>query len=73
MGIGSSGPTTKWGYENYTKLIKRLNENNKYYFYLLCGPNENDDAQRIIKNSGEDCCESLGNKNISEVRNYIFF
>ena len=73
LGIGSSGPTTKWGYENYAKLIKRLNENKKYYFYLLCGPNENDDAQEIIKNLGEDCCESLGNKNISEVRNYIFF
>ena len=73
LGIGSSGPTTKWGYENYTKLIKRLNENKKYYFYLLCGPNENDDAQKIVKNLGEDCCESLGNKNISEVRNYIFF
>ena len=73
LGIGSSGPTTKWGYENYIKLIKRLNENNKYYFYLLCGPDENDDAEKIIKNLGEDCCESLSNKNISEVRDYIFF
>ena len=73
LGIGSSGPTTKWGYENYIKLIKRLNENNKYYFYLLCGPDENDDAEKIIKNLGEDCCESLSNKNITEVRDYIFF
>jgi len=73
LGIGSSGPTTKWGYENYIKLIKRLNEDKKYYFYLLCGSNENDDAQKIIKNFGKDCCESLSDKNISEVRNYIFF
>ncbi len=73
LGIGSSGPTTKWGYENYTKLIKRLNKNNNYYFYLLCGPSENEDAQKIIKNLREDCCESLSNKNILEVRNYIFF
>ena len=73
LGIGSSGPTTKWGYENYIKLIKRLNEDNKCYFYLLCGPNENDDAQKIIENLGKDCCESLSKKNISEVRNYIFF
>ena len=73
LGIGSSGPTTKWGYENYIKLIKKLNENNKYYFYLLCGPEENDDAQKIINNLRQDCCESLSNKSISEVRNYIFF
>ena len=25
LGIGSSGPTTKWGYNNYSLLIKRLN------------------------------------------------
>ena len=72
LGIGSSGPTTKWGYENYIKLIKKLNENHKFYFYLLCGPNENDDAEKIIKEIGNDCCESLSNKSISEIKNYIF-
>jgi ADP-heptose:LPS heptosyltransferase len=71
LGIGSSGPTTKWGYKNYIKLIKRLNEFNKFYFYLLCGPTENDDAQKIIQEIGKNYCESLGNKSISEVKNYI--
>ena len=72
LGIGSSGPTTKWGYKNYIKLIKKLNESQKFYFYLLCGPNENDDAEKIIQEFGNDCCESLSNKSISEVKNYIF-
>ena len=71
LGIGSSGPTTKWGYKNYIKLIKRLNENNKFYFYLLCGPDENDDAEKVIQDIGKDYCESLSNKDISEVKNYI--
>ena len=72
LGIGSSGPTTKWGYKNYIKLIKKLNENQKFYFYLLCGSNERGDAEKIIQETGNNFCESLSNKNISEVKEYIF-
>ena len=72
LGIGSSGPTTKWGYRNYINLIKKLNESKKFYFYLLCGLNENDDAKKIIQEVGNNCCESLSNKSISEVKSYIF-
>ena len=71
LGIGSSGPTTKWGYKNYIELIKELNKNNNFYFYLLCGPNENDDAEKIIQEIGKTYCRSLSNKSISEVKNYI--
>ena len=37
LGVGSSGPTTRWGAENFISLIKKLNKNkNKnYFFYLL--------------------------------------
>ena len=59
-------------FDIYGKLIKKLNESQKFYFYLLCGPNENDDAEKIIQEFGNDCCESLSNKSISEVKNYIF-
>ncbi len=72
LGIGSSGPTTKWGYKNYIKLIEKLNEINKFYFYLLCGPNENEDAQKILNEVKTGNCESLSNKSILEVRNYIY-
>jgi len=71
LGIGSSGPTTKWGYKNYLSLIKKINSINKTFFYLLCGPNENEDAQKIIKEIGKENCKSLSNKNISEVKDYI--
>jgi ADP-heptose:LPS heptosyltransferase len=71
LGIGSSGPTTKWGYKNYSSLITKLNGIDKAYFYLLCGPNENEDAQKIIQEVGNKNCESLSNKSISEVTNYI--
>ena len=71
IGMGSSGPTTKWGYENYLALIKKINNYKKNYFYLLCGPDEREEAQKIIHEVGKDCCESLSDKTISEIKNYI--
>ena len=71
LGIGSSGSTTKWGYKNYLSLIKKINTITKSYFYLLCGPDESDAAQKIIQEVGKDNCESLSNKSISEVKDYI--
>ena len=69
--MGSSGPTTKWGYKNYLALIKKINNFKKNYFYLLCGPDEREEAQKIIHEVGKDCCESLSDKTISEIKNYI--
>ena len=71
LGIGSSGPTTKWGYANYLQLIKEINKIKKVYFYLLCGPEENDEAKKIIQSIKEKNCETLGLKSIAEVKNYI--
>ena len=71
LGIGSSGPTTKWGYKNYITLIKRLNNLGSFYFYLLCGSDEDVYANDIIKEVGKNNCESLSQKSISEVKDYI--
>jgi ADP-heptose:LPS heptosyltransferase len=71
LGIGSSGPTTKWGYENYISLIKELNILGNFHFYLLCGSNEDIHAKNIIEQVGGNNCESLGQKSIAEVKNYI--
>ena len=48
LGIGSSGPTTKWGYDNFTSLINELNKIGDYYFYLLCGSDEENGAKKIF-------------------------
>ena len=34
--------------KSITSLIKELNKIGDYYFYLLCGPDEEDGAQKII-------------------------
>ncbi len=67
LGIGSSGPTTRWGSKNYINLIKKLIEKNDFFFFLLCGPNEKDIADTILKEVDKNYCVSLDNKQISEI------
>ena len=71
LGIGSSGPTTKWGYEKYISLINYLNGRYNLNFYLLCGSNETDSANKIINSVNKKNVTSLSNKNIEEVLHYI--
>ncbi|MDA9698634.1 lipopolysaccharide heptosyltransferase family protein [Candidatus Pelagibacter sp.] len=71
LGIGSSGQTTKWGVDNFSLLISRLSQIKKFYFYLLCGPQEKNDAKKIIEKVGKNNCESLDDKSIFEVLSYI--
>ena len=67
LGIGSSGPTTRWGSKNYINLIKKLIEKNDFFFFLLCGPNEKSIANTILKEVDTNYCVSLDNKKISEI------
>ena len=67
IGAGSSGPTTKWGTDNYSNLINELNKLNKFNFFVLCGPNEKLIAQEIIEKVKKKNITDLSEKNISEV------
>jgi ADP-heptose:LPS heptosyltransferase len=72
LGIGSSGPTTKWGYDNFASLINELNKIGDYYFYLLCGSDEENGAKKIINQIEKKNCESLSLKDVSEIIYYIY-
>ena len=67
IGAGSSGTSTRWGEANFINLINKLNKQKNCFFHILCGPNENEIAKKIIERTGSDNCVSLSNKSIAEV------
>ena len=69
--MGSSGLSTRWGEENFINLILNLNKKDNFYFYLLCGPNEKEIADKIINQIEKKNCMSLSSIDISEVIYYI--
>ena len=71
IGAGSSGPTTRWGSDNFAKLINKLNENGDYIFFILCGPNEKKIEDEIIKKLNKKNYVRLSDKKIIEVVPYL--
>ena len=71
IGAGSSGPTTRWGSDNFAKLINKLNENDDYIFFILCGPNEKTIEDEIINKLNKKNYIKLSDKKIIEVVPYL--
>ena len=71
IGAGSSGPTTRWGSDNFAKLINKLNENDDYIFFILCGPNEKTIEDEIINKLNKKNYIKLSDKKIIEVLPYL--
>ena len=67
LGIGSSGPTTKWGVKNYINLAKKIINNSESYFHILCGPTESQLADEFINEIGNENCNSLSSLSISDL------
>ena len=67
LGIGSSGPTTRWGTYNFINLIKKLNKKIDCNFFLLCGPEEKEISEIIMQDVNIKNCTSLCDKIISEI------
>ncbi len=71
LGVGSSGPTTKWGSSNFSNLINNLNKTGKYFFLILCGPNEKEIENEITSNLESDNFIKLSDKSIYDVLPYL--
>ena len=67
IGAGSSGPDTRWGEKNFISLINKLNAIGNYYFYIQCGPEQNEISKNIINKIEKKNCMDLSNMNISEI------
>ena len=71
IGAGSSGQTTRWGSDNFAKLINKLSENGNYIFFILCGPNEKTIEDEIINKLNKKNYVKLSDKKIIEVVPYL--
>lgn len=71
IGAGSSGPTTRWGPNNYSNLINKLNELDNYFFFLLCGPNEKEIENQIISKLKKKNFLTLSSKRIYDLIPYL--
>ena len=67
LGVGSSGPTTKWGIKNYSDLINKLNLIGNFYFYLLCGKQEIEIPNLILSKLINKNCLSLHDMSIKQL------
>ena len=71
LGVGSSGPTTRWGSDNFAKLINKLNEIGDFFFLILCGPNEKIIEHEIISKLNKNNYLTLTNKKIYDLIPYL--
>jgi heptosyltransferase II len=56
LGISASGPTKRWGVENFIKLCKKINEKIPTKFYLAVGNNDKDLIDQFLNSEiGENC------------------
>ena len=71
LGVGSSGPTTRWGSKNFSNLVNNLNKTGKYFFLILCGPNEKEIENEITSNLENNNFLTLSDKKIYDVLPYL--
>ena len=71
IGAGSSGPTTRWGANNFAHLINKLNDNANFFFFILCGPNEKEIENQIVNNINKKNFLKLSDKSLKEVIPYL--
>ena len=71
IGAGSSGPTTRWGSNNFAHLINSLNKSGDYFFFILCGPKEKEIEQEILSKINKNNYLTLSDKNVYDLIPYL--
>jgi ADP-heptose:LPS heptosyltransferase len=71
IGAGSSGPTTRWGSNNFARLINDLNEIGDFFFLILCGPNEKKIEDEILSKLKKNNYLTLSDKKIYDLIPYL--
>ena len=67
IGAGSSGPDTRWGSKNFSKLINELNKLEDFFFFIQAGPDQKYISQSIISKVDKNNCMDLSNMSVREI------
>ncbi len=63
----ASGPTKRWGVNNYIKLLEELNKTYSSKFFIAGGKDDETLIKNIIDSSIGKNCISLSNKSVAEI------
>ena len=66
LGISASGPTKRWGIENYIKLCKKINSIHPCKFYLAGGKKDQELIDKILNSKIGNDCISFGGLKIND-------
>ena len=64
-GISASGPTKRWGIDNYIKLFKQINSKHRSKFFLAGGSNDEFLIEKVM--SSVENCVSMSKLNMEEI------
>ena len=71
LGVSASGPTKRWGIENYVKLAEELSKREKCKFYIAGGKNDINLINEFKKSNVWENSLSFESMNIKQTLNYI--
>ena len=65
-GISASGPTKRWGINNYIKIFENLNNKYPCKFFIAAGPKDDDLVDEIMNSTLKKNCISFSKMTIAE-------
>ena len=71
IGIASSGPTKRWGTDNFINLIKKIDPQNSYNIIILAGKNDEEMSKKIINELSKKNIISTHQLSIYDTLKYI--
>ena len=67
FGVSASGPTKRWGINNYIKLAEELSKFKNCKFFIVAGKYDNEIVEKILNSNVKNNCLSLENLSIRNI------
>ncbi len=71
LGLSASGPTKRWGIDNYLKLCEKISDRGPTKFYLAGGKSDQELINKILNSKIGFQCQSFSNLQIIETLQVI--